>query len=122
VVSGPIRSAADRPEAIASTWWDPLRQDHSFPGRLSGRILVGDIDEGGLMDPITEPGAEGVSPATRAFEVRDALVVAGADRPPTPDEEAAAERWGPLKEATREAFREMLARGAWQRGEGRAGW
>jgi hypothetical protein len=74
------------------------------------------------MSMITEPGAQSVSHATRAFEARDAHVRAGADRLPTLDEEAAAERFGPLKETTIAACREMLARGAWQRGEGRPGW
>jgi hypothetical protein len=74
------------------------------------------------MSTIIEPGANKVSDATRAFEARDAHVRAGADREPTPAEEAAAERIGPLKESTIAACREMLARGAWQHGEGRPGW
>lgn len=68
-----------------------------------------------------EPGAEKVATATRAFELEDAQVFRGAGRGPTPDEEAAAERWGPLAESTVQAYREMLDRGAWQRGEGRPG-
>jgi hypothetical protein len=74
------------------------------------------------MSMITEPGADKVSHATRVFEARDANVQGGADRPPTLAEEAAAERFGPLKETTIAACREMMARGAWQRGEGRPGW
>lgn len=78
--------------------------------------------KGDAVDRIAEPGSERVTPTTRAFEARDALVRPGADRSPTAAEEAAAERWGPLEGSTVEAFREMLARGAWQHGEGRAGW
>jgi hypothetical protein len=68
-----------------------------------------------------EPGAEKVSEKTRVFEIEDACVFRGAGRGPTPDEEAAAERWGPVSASTASAYREMLDRGAWQQGEGRPG-
>ena len=70
---------------------------------------------------MTEPGTERVAGPTRIFEIEDACVFRGAGRGPTPEEEAAAERWGPVSPATAAAYREMLARGAWQRGEGRPG-
>jgi hypothetical protein len=66
-----------------------------------------------------EPGSDKVSQATRVFEIEDARMFRGAGRGPTPDEEAAAERWGTFAPSTREAYREMLDRGAWQQGEGR---
>jgi hypothetical protein len=69
-----------------------------------------------------EPGTEHVTSATRAFEVEDAQMFRGAGRGPTPDEEAAAERAGPLAPSAREAYREMIFRGATQRGEGRLDW
>jgi hypothetical protein len=68
-----------------------------------------------------EPGADKVTEMTRVFEIKDAQVFRGAGRGPTPDEEAAAERWGPCSPSTARAYREMLDRGAWQRGEGRPG-
>jgi len=66
-----------------------------------------------------EPGAERVTEKTRITEMEDAQVFRGAGRGPTPDEEAAAERWGTFSASTASAYREMLDRGAWQRGEGR---
>ena len=68
-----------------------------------------------------EPGADKVDERTRRFEIEDATVFRGAGRGPTPEEEAAAERWGSFAPSTREAYREMLDRGAWQQGEGRPG-
>src|SRR5436305_14699699 len=66
-----------------------------------------------------EPGAEKVTERTRIAEIEDAQVFRGAGRGPTPEEEAAAERWGAFAPSTGSAYREMLDRGAWQRGEGR---
>lgn len=66
-----------------------------------------------------DPGYGGVTDETRAFEDEDEQVAAGADRAPTPDEEAAAERPEPLTEDNREAYEEMAERGAHQQGEGR---
>ena len=68
-----------------------------------------------------EPGADKVTERTRVFEIEDARVFRGAGRGPTPDEEAAAERWGPFAPSTARAYREMLDRGAGQCGEGRPG-
>jgi hypothetical protein len=70
---------------------------------------------------MTEPGADKVTESTRVFEIEDARMFRGAGRGPTPDEETAAERWAPLAPSTAIAYREMLDRGAWQRGEGRPG-
>ncbi len=66
-----------------------------------------------------DPGYDKVTDATRAFELQDEQVFAGAGRGPTPAEEAAAERSGPASDRTREAYRDMVFRGANQRGEGR---
>lgn len=68
-----------------------------------------------------EPGADKVAETTRVFEIEDARMFRGAGRGPTPDEEAAAERWGTVRPSTVSAYREMLDRGAWQQGEGRPG-
>jgi hypothetical protein len=66
-----------------------------------------------------DPGRRFVSDITRQFELEDEQVFARAGRGPTPAEEAAAERAGPVADHTREAYREMAFRGANQRGEGR---
>jgi hypothetical protein len=66
-----------------------------------------------------DPGYERVTDLTRTFELEDEQVFAGAGRGPTPDEERAAERAGPVSERTRQAYLEMTDRGAHQRGEGR---
>jgi hypothetical protein len=57
------------------------------------------------------------SATTRATERDDAQVHAGADRAPTADEERAAPT--ELTDAQRAHEREMLERGAHQKGEGR---
>jgi hypothetical protein len=62
---------------------------------------------------------EKVTSVTRSFEVEDAQVFRGAGRGPTPAEEAAAGRAGPVARSTADAYKEMIARGASQRGEGR---
>lgn len=67
-----------------------------------------------------DPKDRGTSEETRAFEEsEDEKVTAKADRPPTPEEEAAAERAEPLNEENRAAYKEMAERGADQKGEGR---
>lgn len=66
-----------------------------------------------------DPGYDGVTDQTRKFEEEDEQVFSGAGRGPTPAEAAAAERAAPVSERTRSAYREMLDRGAHQRGEGR---
>ena len=66
-----------------------------------------------------EPGTEKVTVATRLFELEDAQVFRGAGRGPTPQEEAAAERFGRVGPTTADAYREMTFRGATQCGEGR---
>ncbi len=66
-----------------------------------------------------EPGIDKVTSATRRVEVEDARVFRGAGRGPTPEEEAAAERAGPVALSAVDAYREMTFRGATQRGEGR---
>jgi hypothetical protein len=70
----------------------------------------------GLED---DPGYERVTDRTRKFELEDEQVFSGAGRGPTPDERAAAERHAVVSETTREAYREMVDRGAHQVGEGR---
>jgi hypothetical protein len=62
-----------------------------------------------------------VTSRTRAFERHDALIVAGAGGGSSPAEAAAAERAGRISDDVREAYKEMLYRGAHQRGEGRIG-
>jgi len=57
------------------------------------------------------------SSSTREAEREDAQVPAGADRPPTAEEEAAAPT--ELTDEQRAHEREMLERGASQQGEGR---
>jgi hypothetical protein len=66
-----------------------------------------------------EPGADRVSDATRNFARVDEQVVAGAGRGPTPAEAAAAETAPPVKDRNREAYREMVWKGATHRGGGR---
>lgn len=59
-----------------------------------------------------------VSSATRAFEVEDEQVFAGAGRGPTPVEAEAAERHGPVSRTVAQHYDEMVFRGANQQGEG----
>jgi hypothetical protein len=66
-----------------------------------------------------EPGYNRVTDRTRNFELQDEQVFRGAGRGPTPAEAAAAERVGAVSALTRENYKEMVARGAQQRGEGR---
>jgi len=68
-----------------------------------------------------DPGYKRVTDLTRKFELEDEQVFAGAGRGPTPDETEAAERYAAVADATRQAYREMVYRGAYQRGEGRIG-
>jgi hypothetical protein len=66
-----------------------------------------------------DPGYDLVSDRTRAFELIDEQVVAGAGRGPTTAEAAAAEQAPPVSERTRQAYKEMVWRGTTQRGAGR---
>ena len=66
-----------------------------------------------------DPGYERVTDPTREFELEDEQVFAGAGRGPTPAEAEAAERVSGVTNTTREAYSEMTAKGAAQRGEGR---
>ena len=66
-----------------------------------------------------DPGYERVTDQTRRFELQDEQVFSGAGRGPTPDEERAADRAGSVSERTRQAYLEMIDRGAHQVGEGR---
>jgi hypothetical protein len=68
-----------------------------------------------------DPGSHLVSDRTRQFELQDQQVFSGAGRGPTPAEAAAAERAAPVAEHTRQAYKEMVDRGAHTRGEGRIG-
>lgn len=71
------------------------------------------------MDHRDDPGYDEVSDRTRAFARIDEQVVAGAGRGPTPAEETAADKAPPVAEHTRQAYKEMVWRGATQRGAGR---
>ena len=71
------------------------------------------------MSATDDPGYDKVTDRTRDFERIDGQVAAGAGRGPAAEEEAAAEKAPPVKEHTREAYKEMVWRGANQRGEGR---
>jgi len=62
----------------------------------------------------TRPSAE-----TRAAEEVDAREVAHADRPPTKEEEEAAERQRVADDDMAQSYEEALERGARQKGEGR---
>lgn len=64
------------------------------------------------MDPETHTDA-----ATQQADERDATAAHRADRPPTPDEERAAEQ-NDLDPKTAEAYEEMAKRGAQVQGEG----
>jgi hypothetical protein len=69
--------------------------------------------------PMSDPGDRFVSAETRAFELEDEQVFAGAGRGPTPDEAAAAESNGPCSERVVHNYREMVDRGRRQAGQGR---
>ena len=56
---------------------------------------------------------------TKATERDDARIHAGADREPTPEEEAIADELPPVDEAVAASYEEMAERGANQEGEGR---
>jgi hypothetical protein len=67
-----------------------------------------------VSDERTRPSAE-----TRAEEAREARQGAGAGRPPTAEEEAAADEHEEVPAEVGEHYEEMLERGARQKGEGR---
>jgi hypothetical protein len=60
-----------------------------------------------------------ISDETRQEEQREARMDAGPGRMPTPDEEQAADRHGQVDAGVAEHEREMLEKGARQKGEGR---
>jgi hypothetical protein len=66
-----------------------------------------------------DPGYDKVTDRTREFEQIDEQVFAGAGRGPTPAEATAAEQAPPVAEHTRQAYKEMVWRGALHRGAGR---
>jgi hypothetical protein len=66
-----------------------------------------------------DPGNDRVTDLTRKFELEDEQVFSGAGRGPTPEEKEAAERHSAVAETTRQAYKEMVYRGAHQLGEGR---
>ena len=57
--------------------------------------------------------------ATRREEDEDASTTARADRPPTPEEEAAADAASDLPDSVKGAYEEAIERGANAKGEGR---
>ena len=65
------------------------------------------------MTPPTRPTRE-----TQSAEESEALAQPGADPPPSPEEEEAADKH-PLTEGVADHEKEMLERGAHQKGEGR---
>ena len=71
------------------------------------------------MSSKDDPGYDRVTDATREFERIDGQVLPGAGRGPTPAEAEAAEHAPPVSERTRQAYKEMVWRGAIQRGAGR---
>jgi hypothetical protein len=71
------------------------------------------------MSERDDPGHDKVTDRTREFELIDQQVLAGAGRGPTVAEEAAADTAPPVSERTRQAYKEMVWRGATQRGAGR---
>jgi hypothetical protein len=71
------------------------------------------------MSSQRDPGYDRVTDETRAFQRIDERVVAGAGRGPTPAEAEAAEQAPPVSERTRQAYMEMVWRGANHPGEGR---
>jgi hypothetical protein len=71
------------------------------------------------MSTRDDPGYDRVSDRTRAFERIDEQVRAGAGRGPTAEEATKAETAPPVEEHTRQAYKEMVWRGATQRGGGR---
>lgn len=71
------------------------------------------------MDLERDPGDDRVTARTREVELEDEQVFAGAGRGPSPAEAAAAERQPGFADSVRDHYREMLFRGAAQRGEGR---
>lgn len=68
-----------------------------------------------------DPAEERVSEATRHAEEDEERLEAGADRPPTEQEEAAAERTSKLDPGVAETHRDQNKRGANAKGEGRIG-
>ena len=59
-----------------------------------------------------DPGHDRVTDLTRKFEMEDEQVFSGAGRGPTHEEKEAAERHAAVTETTRQAYKEMVYRGA----------
>ena len=68
----------------------------------------------GRLAPPTTPDRNTIAEDREAMDAPHA-----ADRPPTPDEEEAAERAGPVDPEAAAAYKEAIERGANQEGEGR---
>jgi hypothetical protein len=71
---------------------------------------------GDRLAPPTIPDRDSI-----AEDRKDMSTKHEADRMPTPDEEAAAERSGPVDPEVAERYEEALERGAAQKGEGKPG-
>lgn len=71
-----------------------------------------DVD--GRLAPPTTPDRDTIAEDRRALDDDH-----GPDRPPTPEEEAAADAHGPVDPDVAEAYKEAAERGADQEGEGR---
>lgn len=67
---------------------------------------------------MSDPTDDLVTDATRAEEEQEATEHTHADRAPTPDEEAAAERHGPVDPDVAETYEKAMEQGANVKGEG----
>lgn len=72
----------------------------------------------GYSDGMSDTEHTRPSATTRATEEEDARVAARPDKPPTEEEEAAADRAGPEDPEAARAYKEAIERGAAQKGEG----
>jgi hypothetical protein len=71
------------------------------------------------MDANGSPDPDPTAPETKEAEHHEAQVTSGADRPPTPEEEQAAERVAAeVPDEAAEHYKEMAERGANVKGEG----
>lgn len=68
---------------------------------------------------MAEEATQRITDETKEAERAEMHVEPGAPQRPTPEEEEAAERAAPASEDTKESYKEMVERGADQKGEGR---
>jgi hypothetical protein len=84
----------------------------------SGKRILRITQEGTMSNEASEQDRGRVSEATRAEESREATMPADAGRPPTADEEAAADR-SDLDPGVADENKAAVERGAHAKGEGR---